>query len=301
MLGIPAGEPAPQQPPVETAPAMLAEAWPTSRRTELVDAFLAAHPHGWDHPVTDRMFAERVVDASIEVLGLPPDRIGPVTVARLFGEVLPRTLIAPEVVLRSARKVAKAWVSWVGASGDLSWRARLRLRRRMFLVQVVFERASRDRRVNPHFPYVADLPANRAGGEEIQATLDRRWFAVPEPGRRGGIRIERDNPERRRSSTTIDVDDYDAADPLHRKAFTMLDQAVHGADQDVLPACVTVVNQLWADEPVQVWQAAGRLSATGVPRQQAIRRLAELWQRCDAADPAGYVAALESIGQPSMR
>jgi len=301
MLGIPAGEQAQQQPSSETAPAALAQLWPASRRTELVDAFIAAHPRGWGHPVTDRMFAERVVDASIEVLGLPPDRIGPVTVARLFGEVLPRTLIAPEVVLRSARKVAKAWVSWVGASGDLSWRARLRLRRRMFLVQVVFERASRDRRVNPHFPYVADLPANRAGGEEIQATLDRRWFAVPEPGRRGGIRIERDNPERRRSSTMIDVDDYDAADPLHRKAFTMLDQAVHGADQDVLPACVTVVDQLWADEPVQVWQAAGRLSATGVPRQQAIRRLAELWQRCDAADPAGYVAALESIGQPSMR
>ena len=127
------------------------------------------------------------------------------------------------------------------------------------------------------------------------------WFAVPEPGLRGGIRIERDNPERRGSSTTIDVDDYDAADPVHRKAITMLDQAVHGADQDVLPACVAVVEQLWADEPVQVWQAAGRLSAAGVPRRQAIRRLAQLWQRCDAADPAGYVAALESVGRPGVR
>jgi hypothetical protein len=297
MVGVPAGEPAPQ-PPVATAPAMLAEAWPTSRRTELVDAFLAAHPRGWGHPVTDRMFAERVVDASIDVLGFPPDRIGPIVAARLFGEVLPRTLIAPEAVLRSVRRVAKAWVAWVAASGDLSWRARLRLRRRMLLVQVLFERTSRDRRVNPHFPYVVDLPACQAGGDDIQATLDRRGFAVPQPGHRGGITIKRDNPERRRSPTTIDVDDYDAADPAHRKALTMIDQAVHGTDQDLLPACVAVVEQLWADEPAQVWQAAERLSAAGVPRQQVIRRLAVVWQRCDGADLAGYAAALESVGQP---
>lgn len=60
--------------------------------------------------MTDRMFAERVVDASVGVLGFPPDRIGPVAPARLFGEVLPRTLIVPEAVLRTARKVTKAWV-----------------------------------------------------------------------------------------------------------------------------------------------------------------------------------------------
>jgi hypothetical protein len=301
MLGVPADEPASQVPSVQAAPGTLAEAWPTSRRTGLVEAFLAAHPRGWGHPVTDRMFAERVVDASIEVLGFPPDRIGPIVATRLFGEVLPRTLIAPEVVLRSARKVAMAWVAWVGASGDLSWRARLRLRRRMFLVRVLFERMSSDRQVNPHFPYVADLPACRAGGDDIQATLDRRWFAVPKPGNRGGITIKRGNPERRESPTTIDVDDYDAADPSHRKALTTIDQAVHGTEQDLLPACVTVVEQLWADEPAQVWQAARRLSAAGVPRQQVIRRLAEVWQHCDAADPAAYAAALESVGRPVAR
>ena len=238
-------------------------------------------------------------DASVEVLGFPPDRIGPIGAARLFGEVLPRTLIAPEAVLRSARKVAVAWVAWVGASGDLSWRARLRLRRRMFLVRVVFERMCSDRRVNPRFPYVADLPACRAGGDDIQATLDRRWFAVPEPGHRGGITIKRDDPGRRGSSTTIDVDDYDAADPSHRNAFTMIDQTVQGAEEDLLPACVTVVEQLWADEPAQVWGAAGRLSAAGVPRQQVIRRLAAVWLRCDAADPTEYVVALESVGRPA--
>ncbi len=301
MLGIPAGARASQQCSSQTTPAALAQLWPASRRADLVDAFFAAHPRGWQDPVTDRMFAERVVDASIEVLGFPPDRIGPVTVARLFGQVLPRTLIAPEVVLRGARKVAKAWVAWVGASGDLSWRARLRLRRRMFLVQVLFERMSCDRRINPHFPYVADLPACRAGGDDIQATLDRRWFAIPAPGRRGGIRIERDDPERRGSAAVTDVDDFDAADPSHRKAFTMLDQAVHGADRDVLPACVTVVEQLWADGPVQVWQAAQRLSEAGVPRQRVIRRLAALWQRCDPEDLAGYIAVLESLGRPDER
>ena len=81
----------------------------------------------------------------------------------------------------------------------------------------------------------------------------------------------------------------------------MIDHAVHGTEQDLLPACVAVVEQLWADEPAQVWRAAGRLSAAGVPRQQVIRRLAAVWQRCDAADPAEYAAALESIGRPVAR
>jgi hypothetical protein len=301
MLSASGGEPVPDHPSAQTVSAALAEAWPASRRTELVDAFLAAHQRGWDQPVTDRMFAERIVDASVEVLGFRPDRIGPVVAARLFGEVLPRTLIAPEVVLRSAWKVARAWVVWVAASGDLSWRARLRLRRRMLLVRVLFERMSTDYRVNPRFPYVADLPASRAGGDDIQATLDRRWFAVPEPGHRGGIRIKRDNPERRGSSTTIDVDDYNAADPSHRKGFTIIDQGVNGTDPELLPACVTVTEQVWADEPAGVWQAAQRLSMAGVPRQQVIRQLADVWRRCDAADPAQYAAALESVGRQERR
>lgn len=93
---------------------------------------------------------------------------------------------------------------------------------------------SRDQRVNPYFPYVADLPACRAGGDHLQAVLDRHTFALPEPGHRGGITIKRDNPGPRRSPTTIDVDDYDAADPAHRKALTMSDQAVHGTDQDLV-------------------------------------------------------------------
>lgn len=67
--------------------------------------------------------------------------------------------------------------------------------------------------------------------------------------------------------------------------------------RDLQPACVTVVEQLWADEPAQVWQAAGRLSAAGVPRQQVIRRLAAVWRRCDGADPAAYATALESVGR----
>jgi hypothetical protein len=32
-----------------------------------------------------------------------------------------------------------------------------------------------------------------------------------------------------------------AADPSHRQAFAMLNQAVHGAEQDLIPTCVTAV------------------------------------------------------------
>src|SRR5262249_28111371 len=67
MRGIPAGVQAPA--PLSGTATALAQLWPASRRRELVDAFFAAHPRGWDDPVTDRMFAERIVDASIEVLG----------------------------------------------------------------------------------------------------------------------------------------------------------------------------------------------------------------------------------------
>jgi hypothetical protein len=303
MLGIPAGVKssppgASWQEPAATTLPTLAQLWPARRRAELVDAFFAAHPRGWDDPVTARMFVERIVDASIEVLGFPPDRIGPVSVARLFGEVLPRTLLAPEVLLRRSRKVAKAWVVWLCAYGSLSWRARRRVRRMAFLVLLVFAQASCDRRVNPHSPYVADLPAQRSSGEDIQEALDRRWFAMPAPGRRGEITIERDVPDRRRPDISKHVDDLDAASSSHREAFTVLDQFIHGADRDVIGACVAVVEQLWTDEPAQVWQAAQRLDAAGLDRQQVIRRLAQVWRRHGPADMTGYAAALESLDLP---
>ena len=62
-----------------------------------------------------------------------------------------------------------------------------------------------------------------------------------------------------------------------------------------------MTEQVWADEPAGVWQAAQRLSMAGVPRQQVIRQLADVWQRCDAADPAQYAAALESVGRQERR
>jgi hypothetical protein len=307
VQGMPHGQlPPPPRRPVATA-------WTPQRRQALVEEFFTARPDRWPDPAVARMIAARIVDASIDVLGWPPDRIGPASLARLFGEVLPATLLAPEVILRQAEQVTEAWVEWLTDSQQLPSSAHRKLRRTTFAVLMLFPKLCRDRRVNPNFPYVADLPAEQAGGDALQEVLDRRSFAVPFPGQRGDGLVDLPRPVNGVPAGQTHVDDLDAADPTHRELITAIGQAAHGTHQRRIPAYAGVVEQIWNDEPAAVWQATRQLTATGQPRQRILQRLADAWQRDRPDTPqqpadrptAGltdsYTAALHSLGPAPAR
>jgi hypothetical protein len=194
------------------------------------------------------MFAARIVDASVDVLGFPPDRIGLASVARLFGEVLPARMVIPRSVLEQVQQVSRAWVRWRTDARDLPRAPRRRLRRAANAVLTAFPALCLDRRLNPTVP--------------------------------------------------------------HRNMITAIGQATYGTHARRIPAYSAVVEQLWNDRPAAVWQAARRLSATGLPRQQVLDRLAGAWQRHgpDTNPPGGdvpddgtgftdgYTAALQALG-----
>jgi len=288
----------------------VAAAWPPQRRQALVEEFLAAHPDGWADPGMARMFAARIVDASLDVLGHPPDRIGLASVARLFGEVLPATLAIPPSLLDQAQQVAHAWVRWRTDAQHLPRAGHRQLRRAAHAVLTAFPTFCRDRRLNPAAPYLADTPAARADGPTLQEILRRRGFAVPLPGQRGDGMIDLPEPANGLPAGQTHVDDLDAADPAHRHLITAIGQAAHGTHARRIPAYAAVLEQLWNDRPATAWQAARRLSATGLPRQQVLDRLAGAWQRHgldtdnpDSLDPdsdteftESYTAALHALG-----
>jgi hypothetical protein len=286
----------------------VAAAWPPQRRQALVEEFVTAHPDGWTDAATARMFAARIADASVDVLAFPPDRIGLASLARLFGEVLPATMVIPQSLQDQTQQVARAWVRWRTDAQDLPSAARRELRRAAHAVLTVFPQLCRDRRLNPTVPYLADTPAARTDGPALQEILHRRGFAVPLPGRRGDGLIDPPEPANGLPAGQTNVDDLDAADPTHRHLITAIGQAAHGTHTRRIPAHAAVVEQLWNDQPATVWQTARRLSAAGLPRQQVLDRLAGAWQRHSPdTDDGGvpksgtgftdrYTAALHALG-----
>ncbi len=262
----------------------VAAAWPPQRRQALVEEFQAAHPDGWADPEMARMFAARIVDASLAVLGYPPDRIGQASVARLFGEVLPATMAIPHSLLDQAQQVAHAWVRWRIDAQDLPRAGHRQLRRASRVVLTAFPTFCRDRRLNPTAPYL--------------------------PGQRGDGMIDLPEPANGLPAGQTHVDDLDAADPVHRHLITAIGQAAHGTHAGRIPAYAAVVEQLWNDRPATAWQAARRLSATGLPRPRVLDRLAGAWQRhgldtdtpdspvptSDTGFTESYTAALHALG-----
>ena len=299
----------PGGPAVAPPRGQVAAVWPAQRRQALVEEFLAAHPDGWTDPRMARMFAARIVDASVNMLGFPPDRIGLASVARLFGEVLPATMAIPDSLLDQAQQVAHAWVRWRTDAQDLPRAGHRQLRKASHAVLTVFPKLCRDRRFNPAAPYLADTPAARADGLALQEILHRRGFAVPLPGQRGDGMVDLPEPANGLPAGQHHVDDLDAAHPAHRHLITAIGQAARGTHTRRIPAYAAVVEQLWNDRPATAWQAARRLSAMGLPRQQVLDRLAGAWQRhgldidapgslvstSDTGFTESYTAALQTL------
>jgi Domain of unknown function (DUF1841) len=122
-------------------------------------------------------------------------------------------------------------------------------------------------------PYLADLPPGTEAG------LDRRVFAIP------------------RRSTTIDGEGYDGLDPADPDDRGLLIRGEHPEYNEVLADPLfdgeldghnprlhltmheVIANQLWDDDPPEVWQAARRLRDQDVGRHEILHVLADVMVR----------------------
>jgi len=285
LMAMPGDEPAT---PVQV---QVAEAWPAQRRQQLADEFHTAHR---DAPGIAPMVAARIIDACVDVLGTRPDRIGPAVAVRLFGEVLPATLIIPPIQLDQAVRVCQTWARWLTDAQELPRAARRQVLKTSAAALTAFSTRCIDRRFSPLAPYVADLSAAESDGPTMQEIVSRRGFAVPLPGQRGEGVIELPEPANGLPAGQTHVDDLDPTDAQHRDVITAIGQTAHGTDARRMPAYGAVVEQLWHNQPAETWQAARRLQAAGLPRQQILNRLTQTWQRHNSDD--GYVEALDALG-----
>lgn len=143
------------------------------------------------------------------------------------------------------------------------------------------------------------------GTETAMGRTERREFAVPPAtGEFDGIDLSllnRDDPDERR--ILIQAEHPELADALDRDVETVtvdgqeLNPRLHITMHEV------VANQLWDDQPPEVWQTAQRLTALGYGRHEVLHMLAsamsgEVWQALRRGRPYDhdrYVATLDAL------
>lgn len=176
----------------------------------------------------------------------------------------------------------------------------------------VKKRARRQVQNTPHRPrsvdptvYVDDL-SPLVSKAEVERTVDRRMFVMPFSG------------------TTIDGEDFDQLNPADPDERALLIKGEHPElhegpaepdyDTDVagfsprfhLTMHEVIANQLWDNDPPEVWQAAQRLRDQGLERHDILHELLEVMvthmrpvlAKQQPFDSDAYRQALNDLGRP---
>jgi hypothetical protein len=144
--------------------------------------------------------------------------------------------------------------------------------------------------------YVQDLPDEVvSSGEALFPVIERRTFAVPEPGQRADGTVAATADRRARSA-----DELDAADERDRRLITLLGLSASGLPQQSFGAYLTVAEQLWAGEPAEAWAAGQRMRAGGLSRDAILDRLARACTHLEERSPGAYIEALAKLA-PATR
>jgi hypothetical protein len=152
--------------------------------------------------------------------------------------------------------------------------------------------------------YLAGLDLDDVRPEDLPDVLERRMFAAPAVG------------------TRIGDEEFPFLDPSDPDDRGMLIEGEHPEYHDALAAPESdpvgevsprlhitvheiVANQLWDDDPPEVWQAAKRLSATGMDRHDVLHAIGEVLVEhlhgaltgSGPSDPARYVEQIDELGR----
>ena len=282
---------------------------PDAEREAVVADFLAA-PEAAKLPAGEatRQCVRLVVDFGADADSGRPLRVSPGKLERFLHDWLPAEVALDEDDHVAAMPaVVSAWARWAGGRSGLPPEAVAEV------VAVADECGSHflaeyDDPADVGVSYLAGLELTGDLGE-AQDALDRRIFAMPYVG------------------TTIGGEDYpqlDPADPDHRRLLiegehpeyhqiltdSVADDDIEGVNPRLhLSIHEIVANQLWEDDPPEVWRAARRLRDRGVDRHKILHRLMAVavdqlhgaLTSGTAADTAAYARALDRISPERRR
>jgi hypothetical protein len=233
-------------------------------RAAVVAEFLASpHAAGAGEEKAARFWAEVFAGYSASVPGDPPARIGPLKLPHLLLSYVPNTFALTTEQRRSLPAVVTSWTEWAGQRQRLAEPARAALRERVPAVLASFDAAYDDPDNSRQRGYLADLSATTTDAAVLAGALHRRTMAVPPPDQRADERLR----------------SLDAADPAGRRALVEQEfgecQPPEGMSRpDFLATAVRLAEQLWQDDPPQLWRRAQELADAGVPDHDVIHRLA---------------------------
>jgi hypothetical protein len=270
----------------------------------VVDQFLGSE-EARALPPAARGCAELLVEFGSAVDPARPLRVGPGLIDRFLDETLNDGPELSDDEAEALPATVRAWAAWAGRRAELSDEALGVLR------DAVDDMACSIGRPGDPDPmasdvadaYLAGLDLDELGPQDLVDVLERRMFAIPAVGTRigdeefpfldpsdpddRGMFIEGEHPEYHEALADPDSDTVDGVNPR-------LHVTVHEI----------VANQLWDNDPPEVWQAAQRLSATGTDRHDVLHAIGEvlvehLWGVLSGkgpTDPARYVEEVDKLG-----
>jgi hypothetical protein len=271
-----------------TAPDDVAARWPAEEREKLVAEFLASPQARNLRDGASRAMPGMLITSCVSQMGCEPDLIGPELLDRLLTWVIPGTILAPDHFGELVSPVIRAWTEWLAERRGLDSKARKKLTSRLDALLRRFPARWNGPVASPLRRYVQDMPDDEAyRGDVIVPLLERRTFAVPEPEDRPEGFSEARGAKKARQNR-----DLDAADPDDRMVITMHDASARGIPVQRFGTYVTVVEQLWANDPPEVWEAAQRLQKARLSRGKIMDKLARAY---DTSSPDTYPAALSRL------
>ncbi|AHI00093.1 hypothetical protein GCM10010174_82050 [Kutzneria viridogrisea] len=228
-------------------------ALPELSAAELAAEFLA------DNEVRDEEVVDLIIEHGFERLGHPlavsPRGLRDLVSWAVNGEAVYEEIAAlPEVLPR--------WAEWAARRGRLSEEDRTELVEQLPYITARCEQEVEEFRhaVHSFQSYLDGVDPGDA--EAVAEAVARRGFAVPQ------------------EPTSLDPADEE-------------DRGLLVRSRESEPAAEAVANQLWHNDPPQVWQAAQRLLDAGVDRDAAFRLLARTLRQ----HPDRYVQALAELGR----
>jgi hypothetical protein len=265
--------------------------WPAAEREKLVAEFLASPQARNLRDGASRAMPGMLITSCVSQLGCEPDLIGPELLDRLLTWVIPGTILAPDHFGELIPPVIRAWTEWLAQRRGLGGNARKKLMSRLDALLRQFPARWNGPAASPLRRYVQDVPDDEAyRGDVILPLLERRTFAVPEPeDRPEGFSEARGAENAKKTRRNRDLD---AAYPDDREVITMHDASARGVPVQRFGSYLTVVEQLWANDPPEVWEAAQRLQKARLSRGKIMDKLARAY---DTSSPDVYPAALSRL------
>ncbi len=270
----------------EPAPSPEIVEWTPEAREAAVAEFLA------ETEIEDgRAVATLLVEHGVRTDPANPLRVGPEKLARFLEGLLGDEYELDAEYEETVEPVLQAWAQWAAAKAGLAEPAVEALEEALaeYLEEYAEEYADDDTALEAYFADGEELSA-----DELTETLERRMFAVPSLSTEIGdeeVDLDPTDPEQRRLLVIGEHPEYHES---------LAEETFDGEEAQRLALKTSLVDQLWDNEPAEVWQAARRLQEADLDRDEIFDRLAEVLEsqlREDTLDydAEGYLEALRRI------